>query len=102
MDIFNLKKVEFLQKELDRVTHERDMYKLTIDSYERKIDAMSKLEESMPEDCVRGPWCKSCEFVRTFHLINQSLYGYHSATVAYVCGKSESCAHFLQMKEDDE
>lgn len=102
MDIFNLKRVKFLQEELERVTQERDLYKLTFDSYERKIDAMSKLEESIPEGCERGPWCKACEFVRTFHLINRSTYGYHTTTVAYVCGKGASCAQFLQMKADDE
>ena len=96
MDIFNKKKVESLERELAKIQRERDDYRYKTMCLEEKFAAMSKLEESIPEDCVRGPWCKACEFVRTFHYVEHHGYGVRSETIAYACSKGECCNHFVK------
>ena len=101
MDIFNKKKVKALEQELVKVRRERSEYLDRLNTLELKFNEMGKLEESIPESCVRGPWCKACEFVRTFHYIERYSYGCGGTSVAYVCSKGKSCEQFVQMQEED-
>lgn len=54
----------------------------------------TELNDSVPEDCKVGPWCKKCIFVR----------GYSTIVLGNVvnktyCGKAEMCSNFVQNME---
>lgn len=82
------KKIKELEKEKDQLRGE--LSTLT-DIYKRAVE----LPNSEPEGCKRGPWCKACEFVKTY---TYHQYGsiFSSEIVEYQCGKGESCKHFVQ------
>lgn len=102
MDIFNKKKVAELERELAATRKSRDEYMRRASDYATEFIAMSELKETIPEDCVRGPWCEACEFVKTFHVSHY--YGFVESDVrtAYVCGKGKSCNNFVQKKFEGE
>lgn len=88
MDIFNRNRVAELEYKLDIVERERDRYKSDIDILTKKCEELCKLDEVIPEDCEKGPWCKACEFVRSFNLGRWN--------VVYACSKGKSCKNFVQ------
>lgn len=98
MDIFNKKRVAELEKKLYEANLDLERYISKAAEFEMKLDEVSKLEETIPEGCEKGPWCKACEFVRTFHYTRGlSLPGYpRSTNVIYTCSKGESCKNFAQ------
>ena len=96
MGIFNRKKVAELQKTISELRAERDRYKISTESLERKFEALGELEEAVPDGCVRGPWCKACEFVKTFHHIEYVGFCQRKTVTAYACGKGKSCTNFVQ------
>lgn len=98
MDIFNRKKVAELQKTISELRTERDRYQSSIASLENKFEKLGELEETVPEGCVRGPWCKACEFVKTFHHVEYIGFGQHTTVTAYACGRGKSCVNFVQME----
>lgn len=54
----------------------------------------TELNDSVPEDCKVGPWCKKCIFVK----------GYSTIVLGNVinktyCGKSEICSNFVKNME---
>lgn len=61
----------------------------TVNSYDRKFEKIADLKDSTPADCKRGPWCKTCQFVRPF-------FNPLGGPTIYVCGKSESCSNYVQ------
>lgn len=108
MDIFNAKLVdrdyiENLEKKLRETEWDRDRYISKAAELKMKLDEVSKLEESIPEGCEKGPWCKACEFVRTFHYTEYyGPYGGHSLETIYTCSKGKSCKNFVQKEIKDE
>ena len=71
-----------------------------INELEKALLRFTELEDATPEDCKRGEWCKACEFavcrlVRVQH--PNFATRYHTV---YMCGKGESCQHFVQRKEE--
>lgn len=96
MDIFNCKRVAELEEELAEVKHSRDKYMTMAADLKVKLEEIGKLNETIPEDCEKGPWCKACEFVRTFHYNEYYGYGNYKVNVAYTCGKGKSCKNFVQ------
>lgn len=96
MDIFNRKKVAEQARIIEDL--ERKNHNLIDENAELKMkfDEMSKLQESIPTDCVRGPWCKACEFVKTYHYVDHYGLGRFNTVTAYVCGKGNSCTNFVQ------
>ena len=109
MDIFNARLVdrdyiEDLEKKLRETEQERDRYISKAAELEVRLREISKLEETIPEGCEKGPWCKACEFVRTFHYTRGlSLPGYPKiSNVIYTCSKGESCKNFVQKEIEDD
>jgi hypothetical protein len=100
MDIFNRKKLAELQNTISELRAERDRYKMCTAELESKFEKMGELEETVPDGCVRGPWCKACEFVKTFHHVEYVGFGQHTTVTAYACGKGKSCSNFVQMRND--
>ncbi len=97
MDIFNRKRIEELEDELYEAECERVKYRRDIELLTKRLEAMGALEESIPEGCTKGPWCRACEFSRTFHY---SPYNSVSYTTFYTCSKGKSCENFVQKKEN--
>lgn len=65
-----------------------------IDLLEFNLKKSTEINESVPEDCKVGPWCKKCIFVR----------GYSTIVLGNVvnktyCGKAEMCSNFIQNME---
>ena len=102
MDIFNRKRVKELERELNTAKNKNEQLHSELAALRLKFEAMGELEESIPEDCVRGPWCESCDFVKTFHYIRHYGLGAHDVKTAYVCGKGKSCNNFVQKKYEEE
>lgn len=75
--------------------------KTNIESMQHNIDLLkfnlnksTEINNSVPEDCKIGPWCKQCIFVR----------GYSTIVLGNVvnktyCGKAEMCSNFVQNME---
>lgn len=99
MDIFNRKRVKELEEKLRDAEIERNRYKHEGAALTAKLDEITKLMDSTPADCVRGEWCRACEFVRTFMYHNCFGHGCYGTTTAYVCGKGKSCSNFVQKEE---
>lgn len=107
MDIFNARLVdrdyiENLEKKLRETECDRDMYMSKVAELSDKLAAVSELEETIPEGCTKGPWCKACEFVRTFHYTMSYGRNFSSKEIIYACSKGESCKNFVQKEIKDE
>ena len=104
MDIFNKKRIAELEKKLRDTEVERDAYIYKASELEMKLEEVSKLEETIPEGCEKGPWCKACEFLRAFRYTSGlSSSGYPRNTkIIYTCAKGESCKNFVQKENKDE
>lgn len=75
--------------------------KANIESMQHDIDLLkfnlnksTEINDSVPEDCKVGPWCKKCIFVK----------GYSTVVLGNVvnktyCGKAETCSNFIQNME---
>ena len=65
-----------------------------IDLLKFNLKKSTEINDSVPEDCKVGPWCKKCIFVR----------GYSTIVLGNVvnktyCGKAEMCSNFIQNME---
>lgn len=65
-----------------------------IDLLKFNLNKSTEINNSVPEDCKVGPWCKKCIFVR----------GYSTIVLGNVvnktyCGKAEMCSNFIQNTE---
>lgn len=102
LDIFNRKKVAELEKKLAASEKNRNDLLCQVASYKKRFEELGEFEESIPEDCVRGPWCEACEFVKTFHVTRYYGFGHSQIETAYICGKGKSCNNFVQKKYEEE
>lgn len=84
-----------LQNEVTKLELENKRLKQDLDIYYRKFEDLTKLTESIPSDCVLGPWCKACTFVKTYYIRR---YDETSETI-YACGKGRACSNFIQKPE---
>lgn len=101
MDIFGKKRIAELERELEEAKYERDKYFKNIADLTVKFEEMKDLKESEPEGCVRGPWCKACEFARGFCYTKYYGVGGQYTHTAYMCSKGKSCDHFVQKEIPD-
>lgn len=102
MNIFNKKALEKLEAENKKL--EKDKTKLIEELAElhTKLEVFEDLKETEPADCKRGPWCRACEFVKTFYCRRYMPgIGYVGDEVVYMCGKGESCKHFAQKETNN-
>lgn len=104
MDIFNRKRVEELECELKRlkaIEVERNSYRDCLIQAENDLKKILKEKETLPNDCVPGPYCKACEFVKKYdfdYFVYGGLYSHnhHSIISGYYCGKGGVCNNFIQ------
>ena len=98
LDIFNKHKVRELEERLLNTEMERNRYRNMAIHLENRLDDISRLGESIPEDCKKGPWCAACEFGKVFPYMAHYDFEVHSGVTKkyYGCGKGESCQHFVQ------
>lgn len=97
MDIFNKKALEELKDKNAKLEKEKDRLIEDLAELTTKFEEMGKLEASEPPDCKRGPWCRACEFVKTYHCKDYYSGLFSGITMTgYMCGKGESCKHFVQ------
>lgn len=101
MDIFGRKRIAKLETQLCEVEKECYEYADKLAELTVTFKELGELQGCEPEGCVRGPWCKACEFVKTFYYTEHFGFGNFSTTTAYVCGKGKSCEHFIQKKLED-
>lgn len=59
-----------------------------------KLEAFAELSDGTPSDCVRGEWCKHCEFVKVYHYYEPGGI-FNTPKSVYFCGKGQSCENFL-------
>jgi hypothetical protein len=102
MDIFNRKRVRELEEKLAKAEESRDKYIGQAARLDVIFQEMEELKETIPEDCVRGPWCEACEFVKRYYYTEHYGLGSHYTRTAYVCGKGKSCNNFVQKKYEED
>lgn len=68
--------------------------KRELDINNSKFDHIENLKNTIPEDCVEGPWCPGCEFVDAYHIYDRLAVGH--LRIIYICGKGTSCRNFVQ------
>lgn len=86
-----LKNAETLVK--NQKTNIEDMQH-NIDLLEFNLKKSTEINDSVPEDCKVGPWCKKCIFVRGYSII---VLG--NVVNKTYCGKAEMCSNFIQNME---
>ena len=86
------KKWALLQNEVTKLELENKRLKQDLDIYYRKFEDLTKYTDSMPSDCVRGPWCKICAFVKLYYIRHYD----ESSEIIYACGKGMTCSNFIQ------
>lgn len=97
MDLFNRKRVAKLEEKLRDSERLVDLYRNKVAELLAALEETSELEETIPEDCVKGPWCKACEFVKAIHCSEpHSIITFGTMKTMYVCGKGTSCKNFVQ------
>lgn len=105
-DIFNRKRIEMLERELNvlrNVRNENHELRTQLDDAESRIRRILKLKESMPADCVMGNYCEACSFGKKYYYHQFSLYTQRNTTLSGIlCGKGESCKNFVQREIEDE
>lgn len=100
MDIFNIKKVEELERELEKAKRRIDGYRHDLSVAEDHIKHLTKIKESIPERCTPGDYCRACEFGKEYFYHSYN-YGYETTITAYLCNKGNSCPNFVQKKVDE-
>lgn len=91
MDIFNKKRVEELERQLEEANKELDDLRMWQRVQLQKFEAMEELKEEIPESCTRGPWCKACEFSRVYHYSDSWL---RNTKDVWFCNKAHVCKEF--------
>lgn len=99
MDIFNEEKVKSQERQILDLKYENSRLRSELAELKVKFEEASRLEESMPKDCTKGPWCKACEFAKVYFHIEHYGMGSWNTVPYYMCGKGESCSNFVK-KED--
>lgn len=103
MDIFNRKRVEELEEELDRTKREllmaikeRDGLSREYTLLREELEAAVQLKDAIPENCTPGSYCRACEFSRPlYHYDSRSPLG-RGWLEGHICNKAQSCANFIQ------
>ena len=108
MYIFGKKRIAELEKELaevkktlNNVENERDRYVNDVAELTTKFEVMAELQDAEPVGCVRGPWCKACEFAKEFQHIEHYGFCNYKINTAYMCSKGKSCQYFVQKEVSD-
>ncbi len=101
MDIFGRKRIKELERKLYAAERDRDRYSREAAELAVEFRAMGELKETVPEDCVRGPWCEACEFVKKYYYVHEYGLGMSNTKAGYMCSKGKSCNNFVQ-KENKE
>ena len=100
MDIFNLKRVEELEREVERlrnVEKENDELRRSLSSAEAQMRGLLGLKDDIPEDCTPGSYCNACEFATHYHYHNWGYYtGRNTTITGIICGKANVCKNFIQ------
>lgn len=98
MDIFNLQKVEELEREIASLKHKLCEAESRANKAERSLERFLELRDTAPKDCTSGTYCKACEFVKEFCYHD---YWNGSILTGYYCGKGVSCKNFIQKKVEE-
>lgn len=98
MDIFNLQKVEELEREVASLKYKLCEAESRANNAESSLERLLELRDTTPEDCTSGTYCKACEFVKEF-----CYHGYWDRPIltGYYCGKGKSCMNFIQKKVEE-
>ena len=96
MNIFNRKLIEELKNKNQLLELENKRLVSENNRLVAKFDAITELEEAMPTDCKKGPWCKACEFSKVYHYREYDMYNRQYSLTCYVCCKGESCKQFVE------
>ncbi len=92
MDIFNLKRIEELEQQLEAANRELADLRMWKSIQIGKFEEMAILKEVTPDSCTRGPWCKACEFSKTYHYTD-GWYG--NVYDVLFCNKANVCKEFM-------
>lgn len=101
MDIFNLKKVTELEKEVERLSkieRERNEFERLLREAEQDLQHVLQTKECTPEDCTPGPYCKACEFSKAYYFHYYTIFGggHNKIIEGTLCNKANVCKSFIQ------
>lgn len=94
--MFNRKRVEELEYELDLVKVDNNRLKTALTTAESHISQLLTLRDNIPEDCTPGSYCAACEFSRCYNvgIWDDQYHDYWKS--GYICNKANSCKNFIQ------
>ena len=97
------KKCKELEEENLKLTSENSRLKSDKAILECKIEEITRIKETTPEDCVPGKWCRSCEFGKCYsYYIGGTNHPYGTRRwTDYICTKGESCKNFVDRKDKE-
>lgn len=101
MDIFGKKRIAELERELEEATRASYKYARQRDEYKEALAEITKDEVIEPDGCIRGPWCAACEFAKEYRILHYGTYGAYEVEHKHMCGKAQSCKHFVQKEISD-
>ena len=94
--MFKSKRVRELEEQVLEKERQIVDYKYALELKDIKIEKIQHLINDAPEGCKYGPWCKACEFLKTFYVMERpGRYSAYSHTEIRVCGKAEVCDNFV-------
>lgn len=96
-----VKRVEELERTIDKKDEELARAYNDLTKYEKQFDAMQMVADTTPVNCIRGEWCKACEFSRVFHVERGWPHRRYTAEIV-LCGKGESCKNFVERRTKDD
>lgn len=84
-----------LQEEIADKDRQIGSLKRDLKMYEIQIDDIMHVDNSIPEGCIRGPYCEACAFVKRYHVPNEL----GKLRLVTLCGKGASCDCFIERGE---
>jgi hypothetical protein len=103
MDIFNLKRVEELERELTSEKRKNEELQLQLDYAESSLKNVLEIKETIPDGCFPGEYCRACEFSKDYYYDSYIyLYLVHNTSIrGTLCNKANVCPNFTQKEIKD-
>ena len=87
--------IESLEDKLRLKDCEIERLKKELTCFTKEVIDLSRLVSNTPDDCVRGEWCKACEFGKKYLVLDPQCRACFPHEI-YICTKGESCKNFIQ------
>ena len=95
--MFGKKKIAELERAVETKDLQIQRLESDVATLKYKLSEIQQYVNTTPPDCKRGEWCRACEFCKSVYV---STYSRYLDDTIYICGKGESCKHFVSKERD--